>query len=177
MTAADNDRVTVLLDRFPGPMTLRPSFWKWLGLLVLSIAGVGGSLWLIHRAQTGSDILYAWLTMIFFALGLAVSTVMLMPGSSGLTLGKDGFVVRNLFYRQSFRWTNVGEFDVRQIRYPYGRKSFVVYTDASASGSLVAASIRLMGYTSALPETYGLPIEYLRRLMSLWRQRALDYAT
>jgi hypothetical protein len=113
------------------------------------------------------------LVVAFFGFGVLISVLMLVPGGADLTLGADAFVVRNFFRARAVRWTDIGEFDVRQVYYPHGSKKFVVYNDHSTTGALAAINVRLTGYTGALTDGFGLSVEELLRLLTLWRERAL----
>jgi hypothetical protein len=175
MSATDQqqDSVAGLLKGFPAPLVLRPSMRKWLWVLAAAIVFVVAGIVSIEEPRDAADANVGWFAVVFFGLGIVISGIMLIPGGAGLTLSADGFVVRKFFYDRTVRWTDVGEFVIRGVSYPRGSKKFVVYNDPSAKGTLAAANARLTGYTGALPDTYGLSVEDLCRLMTLWRERAL----
>lgn len=51
----------------------------------------------------------------------------------------------------------------------------VGYNDRTqAQRALARANVGLVGRNSALPDTYGMTVEDLVRLMSLWRRKALS---
>ena len=178
MDAADQkqDPVADLVKGFPGPLALRPWRRKWLWVLAGSIVFVAAGILSIEAPRTAGDARMGWVAVAFFGLGIFLSIIVLIPGAAGLRLNADGFVVRNFFRDHVVPWGNVGEFAIREVSYPRGKKKFVVYNDGSITGMLAAANARLTGYSGALPDTYGLLVEELCRLMALWRERALRQA-
>ena len=198
MTGANEGLIGPLLDRFPGPVQRRPSTRKWLGMLAVGIGFIALGAWFICQPlPTLSDTWparalgalfmhlglardipeavaeFGWITLVFFAIGSVVSLVTVLPGAAGLTLTKDGFVVRSLFRGRAYRWSDVGEFAVTEVPYGTGSKKLVGFDDRLAVEGLTArANVKLSGRNSALPDTYGLSAEDLARLMSRWRQKA-----
>lgn len=198
MPAPRQDQVAILLDRFPGPQTLRRSTSKWLRMLAIGIAFVALGVVFIRTPLTfsgdslvndSSALLISlglardapevvtevgWVTVAFFGIGSVISIISLLPGAAGLTLGNYGFVVRNLFRRLSYRWRDIGEFEVVEVKYGFGSRKLVGFNDhTAAAGTVAAINTRLTGRNSALPDTYGLSVEDLARLMTLWRGRAV----
>lgn len=192
------DQVAILLDRFPSPQTLRRSASKWLWMLAIGIAfvalgvvfirtpltfsgnsqvnGFSALLTSLGLARDAPEVVteVGWLTVAFFGIGSVISIISLLPGAAGLTLGNEGFAVRSLFCRVSYRWLDVREFAVVEVNYGFGSRKLVGFNDHSAAAGTVAAiNARLTGRNSALPDTYGLSVEDLARLMTLWRGRAV----
>ena len=64
-----------------------------------------------------------WLTS-FFALGIPISAIMLLPGAGGLVLDGEGFKVTSLYRSHRARCTEVDGFVVARL--PRGTK-MVVY--------------------------------------------------
>ena len=157
-------KVTEILSRFPGPVTLRPSRKKWLLVFAGSALFAAGGYWMIQsNTPTG------WLVLIFFGLGALVAPVMMLPGASSLTLDRDGFEVGTFLRRYRARWPDVSRFEVMALR---GHK-MVVYDDtAQKHAMLAAAAIAMTGHTSGLPDTY-LSADDLAGLIAGWRERAL----
>jgi hypothetical protein len=199
MTTPREDQVTLLLGQFPGSQTLRRSLSKWLRLLAIGIVFVALGIVLIGTPETFSNGWLAnrfgtlfislglaretpeavteigWVAVVFFGIGCFISIITLLPGAAGLTLDKEGFVVRSLFRRRSYQWLDVGEFEVVEVKYGFGSQKVVGFNDHLAAGStMAAANLKLTGRNSALSDTYGLSVEDLARLMSLWRERALS---
>ena len=106
MAESSEDQLVVLLNRFPGPLTLRPSTWKWLAFLAVGIAAVAWGAWLIRdpglvsvsgwalvftsplvalglaRDTSQSVVEFGWFAVVFFAIGGAVCIIMLLPGAA-----------------------------------------------------------------------------------------------
>ncbi len=198
MPAPSEDQIAELLGQFPGSLTLRPSASKWLRILAIALgfvalgvifivtpgtfAGDGGSdalstlLMTLRLAGTATQAVAAlgWMTVIFFGAGAAVGIVALLPGASGLTLNRDGFVIVNLYRHRAARWQDVSAFAVAEVNALFRTQKLVGYDDRTAKGARLAAlNVSLSGYNSALPDTYGLSCEDLARLMSLWRERVV----
>jgi hypothetical protein len=59
--------------------------------------------------------------------------------------------------------------------HPVRKIVLVGYNDRTqAQRALARANVGLVGRNSALPDTYGMTVEDLVRLMSLWRRKALS---
>jgi len=176
--------VDELLERFPGPITLYASQRKWLAILAGCAVFVGIGVSMItspaffNPSYLGipTDII-GWLEIVLFGLGLIVSVVALMPGRSHLTLDANGFTVRNLFQSSTNRWENVDDFTAMNMAatHPVRKIVLVGYNDRTqAQRALARANVGLVGRNSALPDTYGMTVEDLVRLMSRWRRKALS---
>jgi hypothetical protein len=191
---SSDDRIAVLLDRFPGPLVLRRSIAKWLKILAVSIVFVaigGAMIWSpetvgaensrnlprflislgLARDGRQATLEVAWVTVAFFGTGCLISIIALLPGAAELTLDGEGFVMRNLFRRFSFRWRDVGDFAAVQISM---QKAVAFNQHSPPERALAAMNVMLVGHNSALPDTYGLTAEDLARLMALWRARATE---
>ncbi len=159
--------MTALLDRFPGPLTLDRSRRKTLRPLAIAVGFVAlGIVFIRAGAMSG----LSWVTVTFFGACGVVLWASLLPGGTGLTLDKDGFLVRNLFRQRRYLWRDTESFAVAEV----SRKKFVGFNDvATAGGALGTANVALTGRNSAVPNVYALSTEDLTRLMSLWRERAV----
>ena len=156
-----------ILARFPGPVTLYPSRRKWLLLLLFAAALTAGGVHMVATAEPRG-----WAVLVFFAVGTIISAVMLMPGAAGLTLDRDGFTIMSLFRANRSRWQDVSGFQA--ITIPFSRRAMVGFDDVTAKGKALAElSTAIAGRSGALPDTYGLAVEELVRLMAQWRERAL----
>jgi hypothetical protein len=195
MNVRSDDRVAALLDRFPGPLTLDPSRRKWLLVVAIGVVFILGAALLIRDPAGSSDTAVGrgvggivvtlglardraaattaigWIALVIFALATIVGLLNLLPGAAGLTLGRDGFRTRNLFRRHDYKWADVS--DIAGVRLP-SLSRCVAFNDRLVQGSRLArTNVRLVGRNSALPDTYGLSVDDLAQLMSLWRERAL----
>jgi hypothetical protein len=175
----DSDPVTALLARFPDPVTLYPSRRKWLvSLAVAACFVVIGVLILrdparfANRWSSTTEILaVGWLCVVFFGLGAILSSIILIPGASWLTLDTRGFMVRNLFRTTSRPWADVDNFAAVDVA---RAKKLVGYDDAQGAGKAFGRlSVLLSSRNSALPDSYGLSEADLASLMTQWRSRAL----
>ncbi|HUI16403.1 MAG TPA: STM3941 family protein [Alphaproteobacteria bacterium] len=171
-----DDRVAAIVARFPGPVTLNVSKRRWLRFLAvgLAFAAIGG--WMISLGPAGMTFIAGWGALVFFGLGSVVIVVTLLPGASGLTLDREGFVMRSLFRRSTYRWSDVDEFAVSEVPLGQGARTMKAagFNDRSAAqGRIAQVNVALAGRNSALPDSYGLAVEDLVRLMSAWRLRAL----
>ena len=156
-----------ILARFPGPVTLSASRRKWLLLLLFAAAMTAGGAFMVATAEP-----WGWAVLAFFAVGTIISVVTLMPGASGLTLDRDGFTITSLFRAHRSRWQDVTGFQA--ITIPFSGRATVGFDDVTAEGkALAAVSTAMAGRSGALPDTYGLAVEELVRLLAQWRERAL----
>jgi hypothetical protein len=137
-----SSKVDAILDGFPGPVALRVSRLKWLGLLGASLAFVADSIYMSH----------AWLVLAFFSICGIVAAVMLLPGASGLTLRDDGFETITLYRKFSTPWQRVSDFAVGEFSVARRRhKRFVRYNDAKYPTENL--SRRMSGYNSSLADS------------------------
>jgi hypothetical protein len=159
--------VETIMARFPGPVVLRPSNWRWLFVGFIVVAGLGPA---IYFAVTMPEKLQPAL------LALAIVPIMLSsllsPQASSLTLHADGFELQYLFFgRKRLRWREASAFAAVKSN----RRNFVAFDDATLSGGAIAKLNKsMLGRTSNLPDTYGLSAERLAQLLSQWRERALN---
>jgi hypothetical protein len=175
------DRVAAILARFPGPVKLNVSKRKWLWFLAVGLAFAASGGWMILEPalfEVPRIVISAtgWATFLFFGLGSVVIVVTLLPGASGMTLDRDGFVVCSLFRRSIYQWANVDEFTVAEVPLGQGSRTAKVvgFNDRSAArGPVARMNVALAGRNSALPDSYGLAVGELARLMSAWRLRVL----
>ena len=167
MTSSPDSKADLILARFPGPVTLNPSRKKWLLLLLAGCLFTLSGIWMVSEANPEG-----WGVLIFFGAGTVVSVVALLPGAGGLTLDRDGFTATSLFRRNRSRWQDVSGFE--PIAIPFARQKMVGFDDAKATAKTLASlNTALVGHGGALPDTYGLPVEDLARLMAQWRERAI----
>jgi len=159
--------IAEILARFPGPVTLYPSRWKWLGVLAIgAVLAVGGVLMIRDGDPKG------WLVLIFFGAVVLGSAIVLLPGAGALVLDGDGFAVTNLFRRHRTRWQDATGFTAAGI--PPARQRFVVYDDARTNAShLAKINVTIVGHNAGLPDTYGRSADELAELMTAWRASAL----
>lgn len=129
--------------------------------LALTIAGI---------MMTKDESLRGWLVASLFGILSLVFIIQLIPGSTQLTLTKEGFIITNLFRSKMTKWTDIKIFGIGII----GRNEAVMYdyvdTDTKHKvGKNIAKSFS--NYHVALPSNYGLELSELLDLMNYWKNR------
>lgn len=161
------DGVDEILARFPGPVTLKPSRRKWLFMALIGGAFTATGLFLMPKAEV-----WTWLGVGFFGFGTLVAIITLLPGSAGLRLSRDGFLVTSLFRGHFVAWAQATDFVADPVA--PARKKMVLYNDAGSKNSRYGKiSTGLVGRSGGMPDTYGMSADALAGLMSRWRERAL----
>jgi hypothetical protein len=148
-----------------GPRTLYPKKSTAVWLLLLCSAFVVAGLFVGKRegwiAYAGAG---------FFALGIPVAIVQLLPGSSYLRIDAKGITFRNMFRDTSVLWSDVEEFFVvtmTQKGIPVRKMvglNYVPSYDRMRLGRRLAAAIA--NCEGALPDTYGKRAEELATLLN-----------
>jgi hypothetical protein len=162
----DPSRLDAILARFPGPVRLTPSPTKWLLVLLICIGFTA-----IGVAMVRSGDANGWWCG-FFALGIPVAAIMMLPGAAGLVLDAEGFEVTSLYRMHRTRWADTDGFDVARLP-PRGHKMVVYDNVTYQRRALAQFNVGLVGRNAALSDTYGLKHEALAELMTRWRARAL----
>jgi hypothetical protein len=164
-----------LLAGFPGPVTLRVSRLKALGLVAGSLAFVAGGIFLIVFVKGDPEAVIAGIASVaFFAACALGGAVMLLPGAGSLTLDAHGIEVCSLFRRNRIAWPHACRFTAAALSLPGGNKKRLVgYDHDGLKGPGADFSRNAIGRNAALPDTYGLAVEELVRLLTEWRERAL----
>jgi hypothetical protein len=134
-----------------------------------------------HRAKP-SDVWIAYACIIFFGLCGLVFAVQLLPGSSFLKIGKDGFEFRALWRGTSLRWSDVEEFGVAEFTLYHagiplkhrmvGFRFSPSCKQRSKHLALRRVNEALVGYEAALPDNFGMKHEELARLLN---QKKMEY--
>ncbi|HEX2217031.1 MAG TPA: hypothetical protein VHG27_10135 [Xanthobacteraceae bacterium] len=166
-------QVDVILEKFPGPVTLYVSRRKKLLALVVCLAFTAFMLWLVNNPRERLlrphwyDFVMAWVSLAFFgALTLRAVFLLAWPRSASLTLDANGFEIGYVLWRRRFAWHGVRAFR--------GDKWGAWYLPVKYEELDPDAGPRdPLARTRALPDHYGLPREDLVWLLSAWRERAL----
>jgi hypothetical protein len=147
------------------PFTAYPSPWKTLLVLIVCLGFVAAGVFLVPER---SAMFYASIGL--FALGAVVMIVQLLPGSSYLTVSREGFETCTLFRKTLTRWQDVSEFGVYRMR---GSKfvGFNFSPEYSKAAGARKVSRGLVGFEGALPDTYGFRAEDLAELLDYCRSR------
>jgi hypothetical protein len=112
-----------------------------------------------------------WACILFFGLGLLVSLLMMLPGSTYLKLDESGFEMSSLFRRHRLRWDEVDGFglaavaDQRMIAIAYND----TYRQQAAARRLSSA---MTGLEGAIPNHYEAPIEEIIEALLAWKTRS-----
>jgi hypothetical protein len=144
---------------------LRPKAPKTILLALVSLVFTAGGILIAQKES-----LKGWSIAAFFGLGFIVFIIQLIPGSTQLTLTKDGFIMTSLFRSNLTKWTDVKAFKLGYL----GRKQAVVFDYSSthkkhAVGKLIAK--KLSNSHGALPSNYGLPHAELLSLLNSWKDK------
>jgi len=158
-----------ILGRFPGPVSLRTPRRKQIFILIAMIVFGGCALWMaLYWDFSGLERFFMWLG----ALGCAVAVPFLllpMVRGSTLRLDREGFEVFQGLKRSGFRWDETGAFSVTDVGAP-----IVVFNNTAIDhGTVAGINQTMIGYSGALPDTYGMDAWSLASLLNEWRTRAL----
>jgi hypothetical protein len=99
--------------------------------------------------------------LVFFGLCGVVSLTQFVPGSSFLQLTPEGFTVRTMWRTQSYRWSDIEQFGVCEVRTGHGLQRMVgfdfspSYPGADSGQMLRNMNRRMSGFEAALPDNYG----------------------
>jgi hypothetical protein len=158
-----------VLQRYPGPVTLRTPWRKIVFFIVTTILFGGCLLWMALYSDMGwVETFFMWLGAIGCAAALPVFVLILYRGSS-LRLDADGFHVFQGLRTSSSRWSDMSEFSVVDVGMP-----MVVFDDAAIEIGAVAEFNRsVVGRIGGLPDTYGMDAWSMAAMMNEWRTRAL----
>jgi hypothetical protein len=164
------ERTAALIAAYPGPVILRVPSRKSLVLLATFVVfGAFGVQMLFDPPTLPGAIGIAWFIIVASSLGTLACALMLHPGASRLTLDGDGFEVSRLFRRRRSDWRTTGEFLVGHVG---PAATMVVYDDSTQRGVLAERNRERYGHNSALPDTYGLDLAALAKLLNAWREHA-----
>lgn len=150
-------------SRIALPMRLVPGRGRTAVLLALSVAFVALGLWMAREQP-----LLGYLCAAFFALGIPVFALSLIPGSTYLELTEEGFTFQVLFRRKSERWKDIQGFGVWKAR-RHKRVGWIYVPGHRARGQGLAEA--MSGVHGSLPDTYGMQAEELADLMTEIKRR------
>ena len=174
-----NSNANRVFLQFPGPVTLRVSRATCVWLLLICVLVLLLSAWAALKGSRPALILF-----IPFGVLTIFCTSVLLSSKEQLTLGANGFVITNGRRSTTFRWDEVGRFEVH-----FGHRSFVrsvyftmsqlaVDRRASQNGVLPGRPfvMPVTFRTCIMPDIYGFSADELARLLNQWRNRALGAA-
>jgi hypothetical protein len=156
----------VMLDE---PVVVTASKRKALLLFLGSGAFVAIGAFLIVKGEST-----AWFVVAFFGLCLAISVVLLLPGSTKLTIDRDGIHMTNMFRLTHIQWCDVDSFYVGSIRTGMSSTKMIGIRYSAAyqgqnAGRKVASA--LSGMEGAIPDQYQTSADDLCELLNHARQR------
>ncbi len=160
----------LVLQRYPGPVTLRTPSRKVVFLILTAVVFGGCLLGLALYSDMGViEKFFMWLGAIGCAAAIPAFLLVLFRGSS-LRLEADGFHVFHGVKRSVHHWADTSEFAVVDI----GTPMVFFDPDTRADGAIAQFNRSQTGYSGALPDTYGMDACSLASLLNEWRARALS---
>ena len=146
---------------------LRASRFKWLVLFLASATFAAGGVLVFFAApggRVGGVVVFA-----FFGACALIAAVQLVMGST-LALDPDGFTTRSFGRSVTRRWTDVESF-VLISPSAFNQIVGINFPADHALPGVRKVTRGLLGYESALPDTYGMKARHLAALMNEWRAR------
>lgn len=135
-------------------------------MLMLAVCLVFAPLgfWMIRHGQR-----WGYLLEGVFALGVPIFALQFHPRASYLRLEPAGFTLCILFQTETIPWWSVAEFGVMQsgLAPPMVAWNYVPEYSPSRRGGTFTKSVT--GFEAGLPDTYGMNIHDLMKLMESWR--------
>jgi hypothetical protein len=159
----------LVLQGFPGPVTMRTP-WRKLVFFLVSTIVFGGCLgaMALYSDMGATGLAFMWLGAAGCAAAVPAFLLMLFRGSA-LRLEAGGFQIVHATRRSFHRWSDTSEFSVVDVGIP-----MVVFDEAALTGGMLAEINRsLIGRIGGLPDTYGMDAWTLAALLNEWRARAL----
>jgi hypothetical protein len=164
-------RISQIPNPWPGPdftLTFKTPKLKTLLWIVVFLFFVVGGFW----GDTKKNVLIIYLCSGFFALGIVVFCVQLLPGASYLILKKESFIFCALFRAHEVRWDEVQDFRVQTISHnKMVVWDFVLGYSKQVRGRRISTA--MAGCEGALPETYGFKAEELAEVMDQMKECSL----
>lgn len=120
-----------------------------------SLAAIAVFSWFLVRSiQAVGHAAWAWFSLVFSALCVALGAIQLLPGASFLRVNERGIEVSSLFRRQSYRWAELEGFVARRV----GLKLVVTVNFSADSGRPSRRGLRrlIFGRDYFLPDSYGM---------------------
>jgi hypothetical protein len=163
-----------ILGQFPGPVTLYPSLFKWIPLLLFGASLTAFAAWSIWFFAARGEPMYAIggaVLLLGFLPLVTLLGVALIRKSMYMTLDATGFEFRDTWSRTRCSWKDVDRFKSITL---FVMNGIVAYDDATRKPGLWNSSDSLfIGRNSRLFDTYGLRTADFARLLTAWRKRAL----
>ncbi len=149
-----------------GHVELRASRMKWALIWLCCFCAIVGTLFVMRSGPV-----VAWVSILFFGIGVTLSTWQLISPSR-LLIDADGFTVVQGFRPHRTAWTDVERFAAYELMTVIGPR-FVYYNYVPSRRPAGAALNRAVSdFDAGLPDTYGLPARDLAMLLEAFRTRA-----
>jgi hypothetical protein len=145
-------------------LVLKPSFWKYIGVRILSAVGTAVGIWMIYSGNW-----IGWYMTSIFGLVSLLASVQLIPGSTYVRIHAEGLEVCFFFRSRHILWKDVTRFGVARRN----SSRMVVYDfvpDYSGQNRSRALCRLLFGWDAALPDSFGMSCEELADLMNRCRE-------
>ena len=141
-------------------------------MLLFSTILTAGGILMIYKSDT-----LGYPCTIFFGIGMLISIIKVLPGSSYLKLSKTGFEYSSLFRRHSVDWEDILEFRIMKLKQSgLTVNKFVgwIYCkNAHDKGFSKKLSKSITGIEAGLPDTYGLKAEELLKLLEFYKESSV----
>lgn len=149
---------------------LRPRRIKTLALFLVCVAFVAVGVLLI--LDEGS--FWGYAASGFFGIGVVVFAVQLLPGSSYLEVGPEGFTMCSVFRARITPWSAVESFEVGRLggATPGSPRTVVFNYSSDYAEHEMARNLAssMSGHEGALPDTYGMAPQELADLLNRYRE-------
>lgn len=148
-----------------GSLTLYPSILSRIGVLAVCSAFVALGIWL---GITQGAIWY--LAAAFFAIGIPIAMIQLLPSSSYLRISSDELTFCNMFRETKMPWNILDSFETIVLKQNEStiRKMVGIHftSDYAKSPTMRKLNNAISGVDGALPDTYGMKAEELTALLN-----------
>lgn len=146
-------------------LTLYPRKRSAIGLIVICALLVAVAL---RFAQERDG--RGYICAVFFAIGVVVGMVQLIPGSAYLKIAAEGLTICSLFSKTLISWHDIAEFRVVMIK-KFGLNIYkmvaVLFVDAhDRQGTVGRLATRTVGCEGGVPDYYGMTAEEFAKLLN-----------
>jgi len=132
---------------------LRPRKATWALVLLICGGFVAIAVLVLRDPKAAADRIWASFATTFFGLGVLVSLLQFLPGSSFLLLTTEGLTVRTMWRTTSYRWVDIERFGVTAQL--VGLNFVPAYPRGRMAQALMTLNKTLTGFEAALPDNYG----------------------
>jgi hypothetical protein len=155
------------------PLTITGSRISAAVYLAIALAFVALGVWVVSHPSQIKDLLFGWLDIILFGLGVAVFAWLLVRPQV-LYLNSEGFSLRGGVVRapQLTRWGDVQSFYA--FRLPRGGM-MIGFNYAEGRRPKLAVLARLAGAEGALPKGWPKSPDAMAAILNDYRERALAF--